>query len=565
MLSLSDEKHLEIHLLGDKVEKFELVEYQKYKFLLNRRVDYIKLIIALSKWLEESEGKTEEEYHAWVDAKMQQNYEGFSDQLSELKPSDDKRQLELDESSNIFDKAQNFNNQLIEEGENNQLKSMEIDNQSNILDHSDIHSDNKHDSGNKAGPIESKFDGKLQKDDKLSKGQFIFQKFQNTDFHWLSCQKLKIQFHQGKQLKELDLAEKDCNYSDKSQIKFELEKMRQYSQGIGRMCILKPSLTEDQILELVRQSFQNDTKIQLKAIEENLKRADMQKYKASLQKKEKDESKQNKCQNRDCTNRTTLKCTKCVENNLADAWYCSQSCFKACWDTHKLVHFQARSNPFKKQEKNTRANKNVNELIEALTVEETSRENMFRNKEEYCLEEFCKDRNIAKYWKNRYEGFYRYIMNYLMDGYILIRNKRKFTYFTAKEDGFFTYFQYLGEINDKNQPGGLGKIVIDGITFFGEFKIEDTDKLMRFSRDKINGFGHISQQEGNYYGHIKNGYAYGRGEYIKYINIEMLPPFLSIDFKAGDEYDMQKAHNHMLIPQEDKIVADDWNEKKRLW
>lgn len=49
------------------------------------------------------------------------------------------------------------------------------------------------------------------------------------------------------------------------------------------------------------------------------------------------------CSGLGCSNSASkLKCPTCMKKGLADAYYCSQDCFKKNWPIHKLVHIAGK-------------------------------------------------------------------------------------------------------------------------------------------------------------------------------------------------------------------------------
>jgi methionyl aminopeptidase len=47
-----------------------------------------------------------------------------------------------------------------------------------------------------------------------------------------------------------------------------------------------------------------------------------------------------------CTAPAKLKCPTCLKLSLADAFFCSQDCFKSSWSVHKSLHISGDYNPF---------------------------------------------------------------------------------------------------------------------------------------------------------------------------------------------------------------------------
>jgi len=46
------------------------------------------------------------------------------------------------------------------------------------------------------------------------------------------------------------------------------------------------------------------------------------------------------CTGFQCEKPAKLRCPTCIKLDLADAWFCSQDCFKGNWDLHKLAHLK---------------------------------------------------------------------------------------------------------------------------------------------------------------------------------------------------------------------------------
>lgn len=80
---------LEIHFDDKKVEKFEIVEYVRKKYILNTKNDYLRLKNLLTSWLEENEVQSDKQYQNWVDEKIycsddKDNGENLINQLKNL-------------------------------------------------------------------------------------------------------------------------------------------------------------------------------------------------------------------------------------------------------------------------------------------------------------------------------------------------------------------------------------------------------------------------------------------------------------------------------------------------
>lgn len=100
-----DEKLFEIHLSDGSVEQFQLMKYDRKKYLQNKKCDYQRLRLVLDKCIEEFGMKTDEEYQFWIDAIVNKNYEGFDDTFATLKMCDNERESVCDDETLIFEKG----------------------------------------------------------------------------------------------------------------------------------------------------------------------------------------------------------------------------------------------------------------------------------------------------------------------------------------------------------------------------------------------------------------------------------------------------------------------------
>ena len=96
---------LEVHITDENIQKFEIIEYEKTKFVISLKKDYQLLKNILEKWIDSHDTQTDQEYNYWIDAKVYNNYEGFCDSLSELKIMSNERESAIDEMTMLIDQT----------------------------------------------------------------------------------------------------------------------------------------------------------------------------------------------------------------------------------------------------------------------------------------------------------------------------------------------------------------------------------------------------------------------------------------------------------------------------
>ena len=451
MFSLSDERFLEIHINHECVERFEVVEYEKLKYLLNRREDYLRLKNILDVWLKESEGKTDQEYQAWLDSKIFNNYEGLNDSISQLKICESEKDSVLNESSSIFDKALDFNDELKKEGEKNNV---------NILE--------------------------SEKDSVLNESSSIFDKAQ--DFN----DELKKEGEDN----HLNILEKKVS---------EIESANKVENK-----------TADQKKLVLGDEVSTNAEIGQNAFKKN------------------NEKIEKPCENPGCKNETKMVCSICLNKKLPDASYCSQECFKACWNTHKLVH--STNNTVSKP-----AVKTENKLAEII--------------------ESCVD--LEEYWEEKEKMFDKQILPFLKREEIFVYKGKKFTVFDIIITGQPSITCYCQIEPSENNV--LAKYYWNhGRVIFGEFKRTPftvdkiTGKCLTNNMFilKMSGNGKISSKldQAVYYGEIENGVSNGKGK-LRYNSGKM---YIG-EFKNGTK----SGYGEMTFTDIDFIMkkfSGEWND-----